>query len=628
MNTSNRAYPVQFAIKLTVRAPFNTAASEPGIHGLDAPLLRDHRGRPLIPGSLLQGRMVEELINWGAGAHFRDLASRQGSAATENSGNQPQRKTLVLGDLVLEAAPQASEHITRISLQAATRTAVPGALQILETPAASGAPLCFVGSAHAFVTDDKEAQALCQQLQIALRLIPSIGAERSIGFGQVTAAAVEPMPLTRASSTGLHWPGIDNHRAKPAAAVDIALQFDRPIVVTDAPLSTNSFEATDSIAGNVLKGVFADTCVALGLELPPRLADIVFHHAFCAARNDRPRVNPASLVEADLQNEKPLLDLATCSHPVLLQKNNGISAPRFALDWKYDDDAAIARDATLATEFGRAIPRRQLRVRTAIDPHTRAAEDQKLFAYEALLHEESAPPTQNTATPLAWRPHTWRTRIDLSALSAEDQATARATITAVLQHGLYFLGKTKAIATVMDIANAPVFTFHPQSGQPVLLTLQTPALLTGIGVVGPGANARDLFKAYETYFENASKGGLTLSHYYARQKLRGGSYQRHRFQGGQSTAYQPWLLTEAGAVFALRVKCPEKAQDALKTWLARGLPLAHGWSPDWSKNPYQPANGFGEIAVNQACHDKWAPEKKGITTRTIAASSSGREASV
>jgi hypothetical protein len=607
MNTPQpSARPVQLSITLKVAAPFNTAAAEPGALGVDAPLLRNHQGRPTIPGSLLQGRLVEEIGNWGAD-NFRALVDCQGSAASSDTNNQPLRKRLVLGDLVLQsddANTEPTQLITRIALDANTRSVETGALQTLETPAASGAELKFVGKAHTFVSGDQDAQALRQQLQAALRLMPNVGAERSIGFGQVLAVDVSLDNTPDAAHPALQWPG-------QATAIDFALQFDRPLVVTDAPLSANGFDAAEVVAGNVLKGVFVDTCAALKLTPPPGLENIVFRHAFCASGNDRPRVNPASLVEADFPSGKPLIDLATVNGPVLLLKDKALSAPRFALDWKYDDEAALQREAQLAKTFGRASPGRQLRVRTAIDPDTRAAQDSQLFAYEALVHETTAKSR-----------HTWRSRIDLSALKPEDQAKARETLTTVLQHGLYFLGKTKAIAraeaispTTAESITAPAL----QTGQTVLLTLQTPALLTAASALKPGASAQDLRETYRAYFEEASGKALTLSHFYARQKLRGGAYQRQRFQGGPSAVYQPWLLTDAGAVFALTVKDSAKAQATLNQWLARGLPLADGWSPDWSKNPYQSANGFGEIALNQACHQQWAPEKQGVSCRPIAA---------
>lgn len=610
MNTTTTAFPVQLTISLRVAAPFNTAAAEPGALGVDTPLLRDHRGRPIVPGSLLQGRVVEEVGNWGA-EHFPALVSRQGRAAAPGSANQPQRKVLVLGDLVLKGegdGDQAAHRITRISLQTDTRSVESGALQTLESAAASGAPLCFIGQAHAFVHSPQDAQDLCQQLQAALRLVPNVGAERSIGFGQITAVDVELKAQTDAAQPALTWP-------ERATAVDIALQFDRPIVITDAPLSDNGFEATDVIAGNVLKGVFSDTCAALGLDLSRHLHAIVFRHAFCAASAHRPRVNPASLVEADMGKDKPLLDLAACKGPVLLGEGESLSAPRFALDWKDDD----ARDAILDAHFGRATPGRQLRVRTAIDPTTRSAEDNKLFAYEALLHEQAVKSQplgdDGTQVPHTWQPHTWRTRIDLSALSPEDQQQARTVLDAVLKQGLFFLGKTKAIARVTAISAEPAEAPEVKVSQTLVITLQTPALLTAAQALLPGASAQDLLNAYRAYFDQASAGSLSLNHFYARQKLRGGGYQRLRFQSG--AAYRPWLLTDAGAVFALTVKDADRANKTLQDWLARGLPLAEGCSTDWRQNPYQSANGFGEIAIDQSCHGDWAPEKKGIACRSL-----------
>lgn len=604
MNTpQTNARPVQLTITLTVAAPFNTAAAEPGSHGVDAPLLRDHRDRPILPGSLLQGRLMEEIGNWGSD-HFPVLVQRQGKAARPDSHNQPLRKRLVLGDLLLQAKTSQPSHlITRVSLSAETRSAEPRALQTLESPAASGAELVFGGKAYAFVSGTKEAEELRQQLQTALRLVPNVGAERSVGFGQVLGVEVSLDETPDAARADLQWPD-------EAAAIDMALQFDRPLVVTDAPLSANGFDATDVIAGNVLKGVFADTCAALGMSLPPSLENIVFRHAFCASGDQRPRVDPASLAEADFGVKPvPVVDLAACNGPVLLGKGKVLSAPLFAVDWKANGD----RDQRLADHFGRAKPARQLRVRTAIDTETRAAEDAKLFAYEALLHEHAV--LSEAAPTTDWRPHTWRSRIDLSAVKPEDRPAARETLLKALRHGLYFLGKTKAIARVVEITPTIAEAPKPAVGKTVVLTLQTPALLTAVGTVQPGAGAKDLHTAYGDYFTNASDGSLSLSHFYARQKLRGGGYQHQRFQKGG--VYQPWLLTDAGAVFVLTVQDAAKAQTLLAEWLAQGLSPASGWSTDWQQNPYQRANGFGEIALDQGCHAAWTPECQGLSCHSL-----------
>lgn len=54
MNTLHR-----FTLTVTLQAPYLVHGNDPGRHGLHATLLRDHRRRPVLPGTLLAGRIAE-----------------------------------------------------------------------------------------------------------------------------------------------------------------------------------------------------------------------------------------------------------------------------------------------------------------------------------------------------------------------------------------------------------------------------------------------------------------------------------------------------------------------------------------------------------------------------------------
>ena len=44
-------------ITVTLKAPWLVHGSEPGRYGLDASMLRNHEGFPILPGSLISGRI-------------------------------------------------------------------------------------------------------------------------------------------------------------------------------------------------------------------------------------------------------------------------------------------------------------------------------------------------------------------------------------------------------------------------------------------------------------------------------------------------------------------------------------------------------------------------------------------
>ena len=139
-----------------------------------------------------------------------------------------------------------------------------------------------------------------------------------------------------------------------------------------------------------------------------------------------------------------------------------------------------------------------------------------------------------------------------------------------------------------------------------VVMLQTPALLCDVSAVAPGLS--DATVAYKAYWEEASGKKLTLERHFARQTLMGGEFLWNRFS--KQSLYSPFVLTNAGAVFVLRVMNDEDAGAAakkLEEWIRDGLPLATtvrkrfglaGDAGDWKKCPYVPENGYGEIAVD------------------------------
>ena len=179
----------------------------------------------------------------------------------------------------------------------------------------------------------------------------------------------------------------------------------------------------------------------------------------------------------------------------------------------------------------------------------------------------------------------------------------------LVEQGLHFLGKTKAVAKIDWLDEQPETwpsnLATENGGWRVMIS--TPALLTPVDQLQNGSSK--LLNAYADYWTEVSGGSLTLSHYFAWQRLAGGKYAWERRQRGMLKRYKPWLLTLPGSVFFLKPTGIETtATDHLRKWREAGLPLStevlECYAPNlkkhllWKHLPYVPQNGFGEIAVN------------------------------
>ncbi len=591
--TTNTKTLHHFNIVFHIETPFSTASSQPSRFGMDTPLLRNHRNQICFPGTLVQGRLLEEIYNWGNA--FEVLKPLLGAPPVKGT-YKAMRKQLVFTDFVLKDTLPTQTQV-RIQINDATGAVEKGQIQVIEQAAKSGKPLEFTGSASVFI-NESEAKNVVKLLTGALKLIPSLGADHTVGFGAITSVTVESREH---EFTVQPWP-------ENATAAALHLRFDRPFLVSETSVKENLFNGSAIVPGNVLKGAFVDTCLAMGEELPDdeTLSLIVFRHAFCASKDTRPCARPASLIEFKRNNIGVALDLATYSSAVVLGKGENLSAPKFSVDWK-----ASPKTPTNYTElddhFGWAETTTELRVRTAIDSTTRTAEDNKLFAYTQVLHERYDAPNKEAAHFLKWH-----TVVDITGVAEDKRNVVSTLIADVFSHGLIGLGKTKAKVHATAINPYRATADLRDSGM-VYLTLQTPALLTA-----QTSEVGTLLGAYKATFKELSDGALTLSHFYATQTLRGGKYQKARFK--QTDKYKPWLLTEAGAVFALNIVNVEKAKKLLEKWLSTGLPIPSSWGAQyshWDTNPYQPANGFGEIAVNYDEHSSWEPDAQGVTVATL-----------
>jgi hypothetical protein len=556
----------QFDIHITLIAPWLVQGNDPGKFGLDATLLRDHQGQPVLPGTLLQGRLRHA---WTEMREDFQLDMPDPSDWFGTEGDEfAARGRLWVTDLVMQGGVNEPRLSTRVPIDPETGAAQQGMLLMIEQHCLPGTQVKFSGTWRAWL-DEPEAQRLQQAILAGLNWQSQLGAQRSVGFGKIEKITIDRKKIEKSRST-----------SPQGERLRLRLTFDRPICVGARSRRGNVFISSDIISGGTIKGAIASQLrqqhgrPVAELKAESTVARhfdaLRITHALPAKGDQRPSVLPLSLAALD----EKIFDLTACATPQLI---NG-QAPAFCHDWK----GAIRALASQQQGWGQT--RRHLRVRTAIDAETRTAKDSQLFAYDCCVAENGT---------------CWLADIDFSTIPADDREHVVTELASLLQSGLGPIGKTDAWANAkLSDQTASVWPQATISGPSVRLQLNSPALLIASAQVTEQA-APDLYAIYQQLFAELSGNSLSLSHYFASHRMAGGEFLKKR-QGRKS--YRPSVLTEAGSVFIFEVKDPEQAKARLEHWQQHGLPLPEAVvqeaGNDWQRNPYLPQNGYGEIAIN------------------------------
>lgn len=579
-------YAYEIQLDITIEAPYLVHGNDPGRYGLDATLLTDHRGRPVLPGTLVAGRIVEVWHNLGSmlgGANPTNWFGSKGSVLGS-------RARLKVDDLVLQSingqplqVNKSGFDTTRIRQNGDTGAVDHGALFVAEQIAAPGAQLSFSGTWRTWATDD-EIASLVPQLKAALLLQTQLGAYRSVGFGRVKAVQIGAASAVSASlklaSTD------DRHR--------FALRTDGALCVGSRSRRGNVFESTDVISGGTILGAIATMLGAkygqpnlsnINSALAKNFSSLRCTHAIPAqAGCGRPVPLPQSLVSHNGQ----ILDAWQHAVPPV-----GLdSVPAFQTDWKQKDYKLVQK----SQRWG--VTQRYLRIRTDIDS-SGAAKESSLFGYECVV----SPRDDNDEVITQWL-----FDLDLQSIPVADRELARQELAQLLSLGLFPIGKTDALLKVENVSGSRAVwqakdQTNMQVGELVPMLLVSDALLFPTSRVAELSES-DLLTIYKAAFHDLTQqagcdGALELSHFFATQRLTGGDYLRSRFH--RSTTYQPWVLTEAGSVFVFKVKDAASARLMFNQWSAAGLALPAdvkaACGATWDKNPYLQNNGFGEVLV-------------------------------
>lgn len=556
-----------WTLTLNIRSPFLFGALEPGPDGFDSAALRAPNGVPIIPGDHIRGHLRHAFRKL-LGEHDAIFSSVFGAPSGSRVDGEvsvqdiPNAGNLLCSDAI--AVPSSSKvkltHVhtyPRVTIDEGTGTAKPGALQFLELPALPEATVAFQATISLLVTESEMPQENLTPIQFAallksaLLLIPSMGALKSSGFGEL----VHPLPELEKFDFGV---------SSISAAQSITVTFDRPLLVETYRAAFNAYESSTIVPGGAIKGAVG-RIIKGHTALNNSLSQMVFSHAFPLTKDEKPADLPVPLALAFAGTKKGLvLDdqalMTLCEEEV----------PIFVPDWKPDLEAK-ARDLVNRPTSNLTF---QSRGHVAIND-AGVAEDGQLFVSR---HVET------TA-------HKWRLNIDPNGADENDVKA----IMALLQKGLPGIGRTGAILRI-EASCDPKAQAEIKPDEEVLIILETPALLTSVLNHVDRATVQ-----YEAYFKLLlGTEGFSGFKAVAQRSLQG-DYLAHRFRLYGNTRYVPFEVTNPGAVFALTC-ATAKAANTLNQALKTGLPPTDGIKllvnavSDWKTCPYMNQNGFGQIS--------------------------------
>jgi len=589
-----------FSLTLTLRSPFLFRGLDGALLGVDAAYLRDERGRPIIPADQIRGVLREalgDLVSAGVGDIDLNTLFGRASGNEDDPGatNAPERGTLIFADLVAEAPTRRGVETTRVEIDDDLGAVKRGALQIIELVAPFGALVRFEGRFILFAPKDR-AKALEKRFQQALRLVSSIGAFKSPGFGEVvpdksfiklesSKPLVPPSPVDRG--------GDELQRLR--------VRFDRPILVDSEKIADNAILGSPVVPGAAVKGALARRLVLAGLspegegdEIGAALSELSVSHAFPESETAGVPFGlplPLSLIAAKVDGRMIVKDALGVprGRGAMICGEPGI----FATDWK--DGFFPVAAAALGRPRGETPPGLS-RTHTRIGDKGAAA-DGALFTTIA-----------RSVASSDGRDRTWLLDVDLGRVGAGRVPLARGLVALLLEEGLDGVGSTGAHAAFEPIGKADPPAVRPIAGERnrYAVVSLTPALMLDPATLWDkdGNWMREPMEAYADYWAFALPGAKLRS-VFASQELMGGYIARRRRLHGAST-YFPFLLTSPGSVFDIETD----DVDGLRTICRYGLPPrapSNAEAPlDWRNCPYLRENGYGRVSADHLS----APERR------------------
>jgi hypothetical protein len=335
-----------YRLSLTLAGPLVSAGLEARALGVDVSQLRDHRGRIVLPGTLVRGmakQVLREIADDPTSPLDKQTVERWFGRESANAQRppfapdacpwEPQRGYIRFDDLRTDSdAGRDSAATTRIAVDAATGSVKRGHLLVVEMPFGFGERVTFEGDIR-IRSDCPDRAQLVQMLSAALKLIPALGAFKTAGFGRV----VDVQLGEAGAPAGEQAAASDVELLPDADHIDLVLEFEDPFLVFSRGLGGNLFESADFVPGGVIKAAFAEKLRSLGRysDFESVLASVVIRHALPEkvepgdAVRRRARAIPLSAYVIYLTEREHYDDLIDPAAEV-----SSLGLVEFAPDWK------------------------------------------------------------------------------------------------------------------------------------------------------------------------------------------------------------------------------------------------------------------------------------------------------
>lgn len=581
---------VVYELTLALRSPFMFEGLVNDRLGIDSAFIRGENGEAVIPSAQIKGVLRDALEHLAAATSLITLDEINqlfglASASDADEQDKPIRGLAYFGDLSAKSASEISS-ITRIAIDDETGAVETGHLQVVELAAPLGSTVSFTGPLIVRYPDGLDEARIEKALAAAIRLIPSIGAYKSAGFGEVVAAESN---VKKIISSDL---ALKDTADGVRTVYDVT--FDRPILVDTVRQTDNAFSGSTIVPGSAFKGALAERLKLAGDN--PEDKGSKFHEALSHLRvsHARPVIKhgenkvvtadqpiPQSWFYVKTADGYLVADAITATAPNKGLLFKGISmAPQQVASAKQEVQEELRKAFGLPELYGKLV-RTHVGINEDEDGKRIELGKRSFTAADKKLYSTSMVPSGGRV---------WRFTVDGSRISEKGLATQ---LMSAFSEDLDGIGRTAAKASFKKIDAADSVTLPDTAVVDIILL--SPAIMFD-PVEGERATQKSLSALYAEYFQ--SMLGAKLLNHFARP-LFAGQYPAVR-RRPYGKAYYPFVQTKPGAVFRLSLP-DDKARQALGDALRFGLPVPPlgGKAATWQTCPFMPENGYGEIALHQ-----------------------------
>jgi hypothetical protein len=625
----NTLYELQ--VELTVRAPFISGGGGDAARSLNKLFIRRSDGQIAVNGSHIKGKLREalkELKRYEALPENFEIIDSFGPEVSGNSQTDALKidttvdyrlkGRLRFSDFAVSSPSEQSDcsarqrRLTKVRIDSNTGTSKENCLQMIENIFDSGTPIILLGTIS-FFAGEEDAASTAGALSIGLKWITALGGSKGSGFGrleQVRTALWKSESIAERKLSGEH------------SGFSIHFEFLDDLLIGGIKKANYFVESENVIPGSAIKGSFArflnrlcgtahdwtaiDLDNKLVLKRFPHFAkyfsQIRFSHAFPVAfdRTYRPLAIPFSAVT--VKGDESIYDVALHDNPLLDSQSR---IPTFQVNWKSSDKAR--------RDFGWTMPEIINKTRTAIHEQSKRAKDEKLYTFQYLTPFQP----KETGSERCRKKIKWIADISLPEIDEEEQKRVAKEFFEAINLGWKYLGKRDAEFT-FSVHEPQLNAFNEQFEKVLpehddgkaIVVLQTDALMfDGKSLSDEKGFFPDLYDVYKKFWHEVTDGSCEMTRFLARQKFAGGYQAKNNFKLYEY--YYPFVLTETGSVFVLKILDREKANVKQLEFCQHGLPLPSNitnlipsdTSYDyWKKCPFVPENGYGEIRINMAWH--------------------------